>query len=72
MDVLSDTLAGGRNCRTLNVGDDVTRKCAAIDVDRHRQDCARRASSTPSQDVCEVARAVKNVPAIRQGRRCVD
>lgn len=33
MDFMSDTLAGGRRFRTLNVVDDATRECLAIEVD---------------------------------------
>ena len=34
MDFTSDTLADGRNFRTLNIVDDFTRECVAIEVDR--------------------------------------
>ncbi len=34
MDFTVDTLADGRNFRTLNIVDDVTRECVAIEVDR--------------------------------------
>jgi transposase InsO family protein len=33
MDFMSDTLASGRTLRTLNVVDDFTRECLAIEVD---------------------------------------
>ena len=34
MDFTTDTLADGRNFRALNIVDDFTRECVAIDVDR--------------------------------------
>ncbi len=34
MDFTTDTLADGRNFRTLNIVDDYTRECVAIEVDR--------------------------------------
>ena len=34
MDFTTDTLADGRNFRTLNIVDDFTRECVAIEVDR--------------------------------------
>jgi putative transposase len=34
MDFMVDTLADGRACRTLNIVDDFTRECVAIEVDR--------------------------------------
>jgi putative transposase len=34
MDFMADTLADGRNFRTLNIVDDFTRECVAIEVDR--------------------------------------
>jgi putative transposase len=34
MDFMTDTLADGRAFRTLNVVDDFTRECVAIEVDR--------------------------------------
>jgi putative transposase len=34
MDFTADTLADGRNFRTLNIVDDFTRECVAIEVDR--------------------------------------
>jgi putative transposase len=34
MDFTLDTLADGRNFRTLNIVDDFTRECVAIEVDR--------------------------------------
>ena len=34
MDFPTDTHAGGRNLRTLNIVDDFTRECVAIEVDR--------------------------------------
>ena len=34
MDFMSDTLADGRGFRTLNIVDDYTRECVAIEVDR--------------------------------------
>jgi putative transposase len=33
MDFTTDTLADGRNFRTLNIVDDFTRECVAIEVD---------------------------------------
>jgi putative transposase len=35
MDFMLDTLADGRAFRTLNIVDDCTRECVAIEVDRH-------------------------------------
>jgi putative transposase len=34
MDFVLDTLADGRGFRTMNIVDDFTRECVAIDVDR--------------------------------------
>ena len=34
MDFTTDTLADGRNFRTLNIVDDFTRECVAIEIDR--------------------------------------
>ena len=34
MDFMLDTLADGRGFRTLNIVDDFTRECVAIEVDR--------------------------------------
>jgi putative transposase len=38
MDFTTDALADGRNFRTLNIVDDFTRECVAIEVDRRCPD----------------------------------
>ena len=40
MDFTLDTLADGRAFRTLNIVDDYTRECVAIEVDRSLPGCA--------------------------------
>ena len=46
MDFMVDTLADGRGFRTLNIVDDFTRECVAIEVDRSLPGRASRGSST--------------------------
>ena len=39
MDFMRDTLSDGRVFRTLNIVDDYTRECLAIEVDTSRRGC---------------------------------
>jgi putative transposase len=82
MDFTTDTLADGRNFRTLNIVDDFTRECVAIEVDRSlpglrvarvldrctpRSVCRERSSSTTGRSL-PAARSTRGRTGV--GSRC--
>jgi hypothetical protein len=53
MDVMADTLSDGRAFLTLNIVDDFTRECVAIEVDRLYSAKNARAAVIPKRSGCD-------------------